>query len=67
MTEKMGDTEEILCLLFVKPPLCKGRWHDEVVTEGLTIPQSKIKDFCQPPLHKGAFDAADETEFPLGQ
>ena len=20
-----------------------------------TIPQSKIKDFCQPPLHKGAF------------
>jgi len=32
------------------------------MTEGLfippnikTIPQSKIKDFCQPPLHKGAF------------
>ena len=21
----------------------------------VTIPQSKIKDFCQPPLHKGAF------------
>ena len=21
------------------------------------IPQSKIKDFCQPPLHKGALDA----------
>ena len=20
-----------------------------------TIPQSKIEDFCQPPLHKGAF------------
>jgi len=23
----------------------------------LYIPQSKIKDFCQPPLGKGAFDA----------
>ncbi len=27
-----------------------------------TIPQSKIKDFCQPPLHKGAFtQLADRT------
>jgi len=26
-----------------------------IVTEGLSIPQSEIKDFCQPPLHKGAF------------
>ena len=27
-----------------------------------TIPQSKIRDFCQPPLHKGAFtQLADRT------
>ena len=50
-----------------KPPLCKGRWLPGGQTEGLmrlnqgswkyplqTIPQSKIRDFCQPPLHKGA-------------
>jgi len=33
----------------------------------LYIPQSKIKDFCQPPLGKGAFGAAfkllDKSEF----
>ena len=26
-----------------------------------TIPQSKIRDFCQLPLHKGAFGAKLET------
>ena len=27
----------------------------EIVAQHRTIPQSKIKDFCQLPLHKGAF------------
>ena len=26
-----------------------------VIYRYVTIPQSKIIDFCQPPLHKGAF------------
>ena len=35
---------------------CWRLWNDK------TIPQSKIKDFCQPPLHKGAFtQLADRT------
>ena len=29
----------------------------------LTIPQSEIKDFLQPPLHKGAFGARIATYF----
>ncbi len=46
-----------------KPPLCKGRWHGEAVTEGLlpvlaihpslvTIPPSAASG-AHPPLHKG--------------
>ena len=27
-----------------------------------TIPQSEIKDFCQPPLHKGALYAAEKEK-----
>ena len=27
-----------------------------------TIPQSEIKDFCQPPLHKGALSAAEKEK-----
>ncbi len=49
----------------LKPHLCKGRWQNEVLTEGLSvkvsfilflkaIPQSKIKDFCRLPLPEGA-------------
>jgi hypothetical protein len=26
-----------------------------------TIPQSKIKDFCRPPLHKGAFEKGENV------
>ena len=26
------------------------------------IPQSEIKDFCQPPLHKGALSAAEKEK-----
>ena len=36
-------------------------------TEGSTIPQSKIKDFCQPPLHKGALGGATITQGGLGK
>jgi len=32
----------------------------------LYIPQSKIKDFCQPPLGKGAFDANLKQRDKLG-
>jgi len=32
----------------------------------LYIPQSKIKDFCQPPLGKGAFGAAFKLLDKLG-
>ena len=53
------------------PPFyTRGGWHGFAVTGGivrsskvflnchdLTIPQSKIKDFCQLPLHKGALGA----------
>lgn len=28
--------------------------RSKFVVLAATIPQSKIKDFCQPPLHKGA-------------
>ena len=38
-----------------------------VMNRILTIPQSKIRDFCQPPLHKGAFigspQRGDQLEF----
>ena len=44
-----------------KPPLCKGRWSKSMILTGgvvkPAIPQSKIKVFCQPPLHKGAESA----------
>ena len=35
----------------------------------VTIPQSKIKDFCQPPLHKGALERRkpmDYNKVPIG-
>ena len=55
--------------------LTKGSCHE--VTEGirtflfpgtpcernLTIPQSKIEDFCQLPLHKGAFGCSRTSAF----
>ena len=53
-----------------KPTLCKGGWHGAAVTGGLygssdaiTIPQSKIEDFCQLPLHKGAFGCSRTSAF----
>ena len=60
----------VALVIVICPPLCKGGWHGFAVTGGLyvspkvltccrdlTIPQSKIKDFCQLPLHKGAVGA----------
>ena len=49
------------------PPLPKGgkkltilvNFRGDIV--GFYIPQSKIKDFCQPPLGKGAFGTKFET------
>ena len=45
-----------------KAPLCKGGWifakqkdWGIVKSRQLTIPPSKIKDFCHLPLHKGGF------------
>ena len=59
-----------------KPPLCKGgvarRSRDGgivcfpkvlICCHDLTIPQSKIKDFCQLPLHKGAFGCSRTSAF----
>ena len=33
----------------------------------LTIPQSEIKDFCQPPLHKGALGVRIATSLRSSQ
>ena len=38
---------------------CWRLWNDK------TIPQSKIKDFCQPPLHKGAFARQTDRTYAL--
>ena len=38
---------------------CWRLWNDK------TIPQSKIKDFCQPPLHKGAFTQLTDRTYAL--
>jgi len=43
-------------------------WHGASRDGGIvayrhkTIPQSEIKDFCQPPLHKGALCAAEKEK-----
>jgi hypothetical protein len=48
--------------------LCKGKWHGASRDGGIVnvpvkaIPQAEIKDFCQPPLHKGAFAAEKEKD-----
>ena len=38
-----------------KAPLCKGSCQPNRLTEGLTTPPSKIKDFAHLPLHRGGF------------
>ena len=42
-------------------PCVRGGGSPQGDSEGLSIPQSKIKDFCQLPLHKGAFSLLSYT------
>ena len=61
----------VICKIIVgakKAPSDEGGWARRSRDEGIvrqrhkTIPQSEIKDFCQPPLGKGALSAAEKEK-----
>ena len=64
------DTNSVICKIIVgnkaslvqREVAARKRRRRDCNVSIKTIPQSEIRDFCQPPLHKGALYAAEKEK-----